>query len=190
MIPIPGAARLIAVAVVGAIVFGAGWKVNGWRLESSYQREKAEIQRLETERLTAYAAEIERLNKVDRKAAAAHQARVALLNGAIDALRRDRDENAGKDTGVQGHPFTVGFVRELNRVSGTATPVPGGEAPETRAAVVPGDPTAAAALTRDELLTWYERVAAQYGRCREQISGIVQWGAHDNDRSDEDKHPR
>jgi hypothetical protein len=192
MIPIPGWGRLVAVALAAAIVFGAGWKVNGWRLESSHQRAMAEQQALEAQRLAAYAAEIERLNKADRKAAAAHQARVASLNGLIDNLKRDRVANANNDTGTPGHPFTVGFVRELNRLSDSATgELPRGEAAAPRPAGDAGDTGATSTVTREQLLDWYTQVVKQYAVCREQILAIKAWeGESDNNRSDADEHPR
>lgn len=53
--------RLIVVAVVAAVGFGGGWAVNGWRLSSTHNAEKAEAAMAAKRQLDAMVSDRDRL---------------------------------------------------------------------------------------------------------------------------------
>lgn len=170
--------RFAPYLLAALLAFGTGWRVNGWRLTSSYEKERAQAQQLESQRLRFYAAELERTQKEDRKLAARHQDKVAALNARINQLRRERDANAEKDTGTGETPFTVGFVRDANRMRDAANgELPGGEAPAAGAPGAAADTGATSTLTRGQLLDWIAEVTKLYGKCRQQVLGVKEWDA-------------
>jgi len=84
----PSTLRLLAIAAVLAVAFGAGWSVNGWRLTSAYNAEA-------TARAEAYTAQVEALTK-DRDALAVKlkvrdDTNLATLKKAQNETNRLRD---------------------------------------------------------------------------------------------------
>ena len=165
-----------AVAVASTVAFATGWKVNGWRLTDHYETAWNKANDQYTRTVEEYAAALELAQRTAAKAASEHQQKVSELSQRIQKLKLQRPTYVTQETNVKDHPFTVGFVHELNSVSNAATPapVPTGKEGGDPTGIL-GDPTATSTVTRDELIDWYAEVAVAYGKCREQILSLRSW---------------
>ena len=127
--------RIIAVAVALCVVFGAGWKVNGWRWESRVESERAARQEAITAAVVQREAELREAFRVQQDAADAVARGLArdlhALRDRNDALQAEidtapltqplatdvtcTDNETGEIREVQPNPFSGNFVDLWNR---------------------------------------------------------------------------
>lgn len=130
--------KIIAVIAVVVATFGAGWKANGWRLESKYEGEEAkrqaaitaEIQRLEAELRREYVLQLEKVEEIN-DALSAEITHIRITNDALSAeinatttlVKSTADVTCiDNETGIaheaQPNPFSDDFVRLWNAAGG------------------------------------------------------------------------
>ena len=73
---------IIAVCLIAVAAFTAGWMVNGWRMSSSYQAEKAEV-------VQANADHFVDVNKMVNEAATEHASKTYKLEEKIRELQKE-----------------------------------------------------------------------------------------------------
>ena len=159
----PEIIRTALVAFAAALIFLAGWQVEGWRKDAEIER----IERAHAEERARDAAEAaaelqaatKRGNELAARAAAAESARDLALQETSDALRKV----------TTGRPCLSGAaVRLLNDAAGLKpAPVPG----------TAGQPAgaAAAAASDTDVALWAAGARRAYDTCRGRLAAIAEF---------------
>lgn len=158
----PETIKTLIVGAIAALIFLAGWTVEGWRKDAEIERiERAHADQRARDAVAAaeeIAAATKRGNELAARAAAAESARDLALEETRDALRRV----------TTGRPcLSAAAVRLLNEPGGLKPALPG-------AASQPAGTDAAAATDTDVAL-WAAFARRSYDTCRGRIDALAEF---------------
>ena len=181
--------KIIAVLALSAMLFFAGWTVNGWRWDSKYTDRENTLQAQYSKSLTDYSKKLQDQEYEAREAATELQGKQLSLATTITKLKEQAKH--GHFTRTQppvvpggvvcdyAHPYTVELPRALNGLSAVAdgTDVPAAASPAPSPDGTTPAASATSALDGGALVDWYADVARLYGQCKAQLDAIRKWDA-------------
>lgn len=157
----PETVKDIIVALIAALIFAAGWQIEGWRKDAEIERiERAHAEQRARDAQAAaeeIAAATRRGNELAARVAAAEATRDTALQETQDALRKV----------TTGKPCLSGAaVRLLNESNGLKAAVP---------AVSSGEPARvdATVATDTDIAQWAANAIRSYDTCRGRLDAIA-----------------
>ncbi len=184
----PALWRIVGIAVLAAVLFGAGWRANGWRWNEKFTARENALLAEAAKAQQKYAEDMKARQEAADVAVANYELHESQLDDRITQLQKEA-RNAhfvappapvNGDKGAPAtceHPFTVEFPRAVNGMLDAAEgrDMPAGRRPAASAAGTPENAAGTAALTGDDLAQWAGEVARAYGQCKAQLDAIREW---------------